>query len=112
LDNDSSERLDLSELRAHLYEKPRTKIGQVRQAWPDIKDLISAGHSLKDICRWLNEIGIAIGYARLSHYLGELRRQESAHPTNRVSALSAETRDQSAARSSPLTPASPGSGRV
>ena len=112
MDNDSSERLDLSELRAHLCEKPRTKIGQVRQAWPDIKDLLSAGHSLKDICRWLNEIGIAIGYARLSHYLGELRRQESALPTNHVSALSAETRDQPTARSSRLTPVSNDVGQV
>jgi len=112
LDNDSSERLDLSELRAHLCEKPRTKIGQVRQAWPDIKDLLSAGHSLKDICRWLNEIGIAIGYARLSHYLGDLRRQESAQPTNHVSVLSAATRDQSGARPSPPAPAATDTGRA
>ena len=38
-------------LRAHLGEKPRTKPGQVRQAWPDIKQLLDAGHSLKDVCK-------------------------------------------------------------
>ena len=27
---------------------------------------------------WLNEIGIEIGYARLSHYVGQLRRREEA----------------------------------
>ena len=27
---------------------------------------------------WLNEIGIEIGYARLSHYIGQLRRREEA----------------------------------
>lgn len=53
-------------------------MGQVRQAWPDIKALFAAGHSLKDIWMWLNEIGIEIGYARLSHYVGQLRRREEA----------------------------------
>lgn len=68
--------LDLERLRGRLREKPRTKVGQVRQAWPYIKELFAAGHSLKDICTWLNEVGIEIGYARLSHYVGQLRRAE------------------------------------
>ena len=55
--------------------------GQVRQAWPDIKTLFAAGHSLKDIWLWLNEIGIEIGYARLSHYVGQIRRREEAEKT-------------------------------
>jgi hypothetical protein len=76
LDHDGNEQLDFSRLRARLREKPRTKVGQVRQAWPDIKALFAAGHSLKDIWMWLNEIGIEIGYARLSHYVGQLRRRE------------------------------------
>ena len=68
--------LELERLRSRLREKPRTKVGQVRQAWPYIKELFDAGHSLKDIWIWVNEIGIEIGYARLSHYLGQLRRAE------------------------------------
>jgi hypothetical protein len=59
-----------------MGEKPRTKVGQIRQAWPDIKALFDAGHSLKDIWMWLNEIGIEIGYARLSHYTGQLKRRD------------------------------------
>lgn len=78
LDHAGNEQLDFNRLRARLREKPRTKAGQVRQAWPDIKALFAAGHSLKDICMWLNEIGIEIGYARLSHYVGQLRRREEA----------------------------------
>jgi hypothetical protein len=70
--------LDLNRLRARRGEKPRTKAGQVRQAWPEIRELIAAGHSLKDIWKWVNEIGIEIGYARLSHYVGQLRRNEPA----------------------------------
>src|SRR5580658_8702746 len=64
-----------------MAEKPRTKVGQIRQAWPDIRALFDAGHSLKDIWIWLNEIGIEIGYARLSHYTGQLKRrdQTAAH---------------------------------
>jgi hypothetical protein len=52
----------------------------VRQAWPEIRELIAAGHSLKDIWKWVNEIGIEIGYARLSHYVGQLRRKETIEP--------------------------------
>ena len=36
--------LDLNRLRARRGEKPRTKAGQVRQAWPEIRELIAAGH--------------------------------------------------------------------
>jgi hypothetical protein len=76
LDREPNDRLDLDRLRARLREKPRTKAGQVRQAWPEIKALFEAGHSLKDIWLWLNEIGIEIGYARLSHYTGQLKRRD------------------------------------
>ena len=55
--------LDLNRLRSRRGEKPRTKAGQVRQAWPEIRELIAAGHSLKDIWKWVNEFGIEIGYA-------------------------------------------------
>ena len=78
LDHNAKDKLDLTRLRARKGEKPRTKAGQVRQAWPDIKALFDAGHSLKDIWIWLNEIGIEIGYARLSHYTGQLRRRDQA----------------------------------
>ena len=78
MDQTPKEKLDLTRLRARLGEKPRTKTGQIRQAWPHIKDLFDAGHTLKDIHVWLNETGIEIGYARLSTYLGQLRRRDQA----------------------------------
>ena len=77
MDKNATDKLNLAQLRAHLREKPRTKAGQVRQAWPDIKQLLDAGHSLKDVCQWLNEIGLQIGYARLSDYVSQLRRRET-----------------------------------
>jgi hypothetical protein len=89
LDHNAQNKLDLNRLRARKGEKPRTKAGQVRQAWPDIKALFDAGHSLKDIWVWLNEIGIEIGYARLSHYTGQLkRRDQSAAPAGKAPAIS------------------------
>jgi len=78
VNNNSKHEIDFGRLRARVREKPRTKAGQVRQAWPEIKDLAAAGHSLKDIWAWLNESGISIGYARLSHYIGQLRKKEKA----------------------------------
>ena len=71
-----SDHLDLARLRALARKKPRTKAGQVRQAWPEIRDLLNAGHTLKDVCLWLNECGIEIGYARLSDYVNQLRRTQ------------------------------------
>jgi hypothetical protein len=76
LDQPPKNKLDLNRLRARMGEKPRTKVGQIRQAWPDIKALFDAGHSLKDIWMWLNEIGIEIGYARLSDYISQLKRRD------------------------------------
>jgi hypothetical protein len=84
LDQKTNKPLNLDQLRARIGEKPRTKAGQIRQAWPEIRALFAAGHSLKDIWIWLNEIGIEIGYARLSHYTGQLkRRDQAASPSQR-----------------------------
>jgi hypothetical protein len=71
-----NDELDLARLRALARKKPRTKAGQVRQAWPEIRQLLAAGHTLKDVCAWLNEIGLEIGYARLSDYVNQLRRAQ------------------------------------
>ena len=71
--NTANDELDLARLRALARKKPRTKAGQVRQAWPEIRELLAAGHTLKDVCAWLNEIGVEIGYARLSDYVNQLR---------------------------------------
>ena len=73
----ANDELDLARLRALARKKPRTKAGQVRQAWPEIRALLDAGHTLKDVCAWLNEIGVEIGYARLSDYVNQLRRAQT-----------------------------------
>jgi hypothetical protein len=79
--SDVTQHLDITRLRMRAGEKPRTKVGQVRQVWPEVRNLLTAGHSLKDIWAWLNEAGINIGYARLSHCITQLRLQDRAAQT-------------------------------
>jgi len=69
--------LDLNQCKG-LREKLRTRAGQVRQAWPELRDRLADGRCLKDVWARLNEIGLEIGYARLSDYVGQLRRQDEA----------------------------------
>ena len=94
--------LDLNRLRARLLEKPRTKAGQVRQVWPDIRNLLAGGHRLKDIWTWLNEIGLQIGYARLSHYVGELRLRDQAAQAQFGTRSATQTTADSRSSSTPV----------
>ena len=100
-------RLDLDRLRSKVQEKPSTKVGQVRQAWPEIKELLAAGHSVKDIWSWLQEIGLEIGYNRLSQYVAQLRRCEEASQAQiqdlvrRLSAAVAEADAKAGAQQQP-----------
>jgi hypothetical protein len=105
LDHIAKNKLDLSRLRARLGEKPRTKAGQIRQAWPDIRALFEAGHSLRDIWTWLNEIGIDIGYARLSDYISQMRRRDQAAALAEPSPAISDSRRAS----DPAAPVSPNS---
>jgi hypothetical protein len=58
-------------------EKPATKMGQVRWAWPEIQAALAAGHTLQSIHKRLNEGGIEIDYRTLSLYIGRLERQKA-----------------------------------
>ncbi len=69
--------LDLQHFRRRAQGRPHTKAGQVRQVWPEIRNALVAGHRLKDIRTWLSEMGIDIGYARLSDYVSQLKRREA-----------------------------------
>ena len=89
----SAGELDFARLRALARKKPRTKAGQVRQAWPEIRQLLAAGHSLKDVWAWLGELGITIPYTRLSEYVNQLRRADldGAQSRNAVPIVVPET---------------------
>ena len=66
------ERLDLTPLQEHIGTKPRTKLGQVRQAWPEIQQLRDGDHKVKDIWRLVRECGIAIGYGHFAYCVRQL----------------------------------------
>jgi hypothetical protein len=70
--------IDLTRLAALREESPKSLMGCIRLAWPDIKSALDRGHSLKLIHERLNECGIRIGYRHLSVYVGRLRRQTPA----------------------------------
>lgn len=103
----SAEELDLAALRAQAQKKPRTKAGQIRQAWPEIRDLLATGHSLKDVWAWLKDIGIVVPYTRLSEYVNQMRRRDAAD----VSATSVGTRRAAEAPAREPRPHAPASDR-
>ena len=102
MNSNLTEHLDLNRLRTRLREKPRTKAGQVRQAWPDIRDLLAAGHRLKDIWAWLNELGVDVGYTQLSHCISELRLRDQAALSQSRRRVPEESDQQTAAPGPPV----------
>lgn len=73
----------LSRLADLPSEKPSTKMGQVRWAWPHLQAALAAGHTLRTIHARLSEVGIDIGYRTLSLYIGRLERQGTESRVNR-----------------------------
>jgi hypothetical protein len=94
----------------------------VRQPWPDIADLLAAGHGLKGIWVWPNEIGLEIGYARWSHNSRQFpRRDEMAQSEIRelkarfydtLTKLATETAQGAGSSAAPMAQPMAGHGRV
>ena len=66
---------DLKNIRQLAAKEPRTKTGLVRMLWPEIKQALDAGHSIKEICLALNGDGIEIKYSSLYYCIGLLKRK-------------------------------------
>jgi hypothetical protein len=75
-----------SSLRNLLNERPATKMGQVRAAWPYIQAALQAGHSLKAVWERLRADGVNIHYNRLSEYVCRLQRRGVSLPAGSESA--------------------------
>ena len=67
-------------------EKPTTKMGQIRWAWPEIRAALAAGHTLQRVHERLDEIGIEIDYRTLSLYVGRLERELGLDQRRRMTA--------------------------
>ena len=64
----------LPNLSQLLAERPKTKMGQVKAAWPYIRRALDAGHKLKAIWERLRADGVEINYNRLSECVKRLER--------------------------------------
>jgi hypothetical protein len=75
------EKVDLGRIRKLRDESPKTVMGWIRLAWPDIRAALERHVALSTIHERLNEAGIPISYQRLSFYIGRLRREENRGQT-------------------------------
>jgi hypothetical protein len=56
-------------------------MGQVRAAWPHIREALHAGHTLKAVWERLQADGLDIRYNRLSEYIGRIQRRGAHRKT-------------------------------
>jgi hypothetical protein len=69
---------DLKNFQELIAKKPKTKSSLVRTLWPEIRQALAAGHSMKEICLALNKDGAEISYQNLRYCVGCLRRKKVA----------------------------------
>ena len=69
---------DFKHIPELLKERPKTKAGLIRCFWPEIRQALNTGYTLKEICLALNRDGFSIGYSRLRSLVAPLRRVDIA----------------------------------
>ena len=92
----------LPHLTQLLNERPSTKMGQIRAAWPDIHEALQAGHTLKAVWERLQADGLDIGYNRLSEYIGRIQRRSPRRRTASAPAPPRAAKEKAA--SEPVSP--------
>jgi hypothetical protein len=65
-------------LAARRNTRPSTKIGAVRALWPEIKQALQSGQTLKTICDWLEDEGVSLRYSQFRTYVCRIRRAPPA----------------------------------
>jgi hypothetical protein len=68
----------VSHLSALLEGRPKTKSGQIRWLWPNIKAALRDGHQLKHVWECLVQDGVNLSYSKLRWYVARLRKLEAA----------------------------------
>src|SRR5580693_7002896 len=91
----SSDKLALSPLEALARENPTQLMAQLRAFWPQVREALKAGHTLRVIHERLNLAGVPISYKLLSLYRGRIERRKkgpapSASPNIRLPSGSPE----------------------
>lgn len=75
---------DFKHIPELLKERPKTKAGLIRCLWPEIRQALNTGYTLKEMCVALNENGFSIGYSRLRSLAARLRRTDIAETERTV----------------------------
>lgn len=78
--NRRKSRPDLTQLRVLSSSRPKTKIGQIIWAWPDIEAALAAGWKLKEVWKAASRDGIEMSYAQFRVYVSKVRRRGAGSP--------------------------------
>jgi len=70
-------KLDVS-FSVRIEEKPRTKFGELRHLWPEIKTALRDGNKLKQVWECVVEGGIDLSWPKFRTYVARLRNMESS----------------------------------
>jgi hypothetical protein len=65
----------LTQLRGLSSSRPRTKIGQIIWAWPEIEAALASGWKLKEVWEAASRDGIEMSYAQFRVYVSKVRRR-------------------------------------
>jgi hypothetical protein len=81
---------DFKHLRRLATERPKTKSGLIRMPWPEIRQALSAGHTVVEILNALKKDGVEINYSTFRNRIARLKEKDIAQ-SNQSDSDSAET---------------------
>jgi hypothetical protein len=61
-----------------LAQHPKTKAGQIRWLWPEIKAAVATGHTLKETWEEASRNGLDLSYSSFRLYVARLKSTDSA----------------------------------
>jgi hypothetical protein len=69
---------DFKHLRRLAAERPKTKAGLIRMLWPEIRQALSAGHTVAEILNALKKDGVEINYSTFRNRIARLKKKDIA----------------------------------
>ena len=69
---------DFKHLRQLATERPKTRTGLIRVLWPEIRQVLSAGHLIAEVLGALQKDGIEIDYSTFRNRIAKLKKIDIA----------------------------------
>ena len=69
---------EFKHLRRLAAERPKTKAGLIRMLWPEIRQALSAGHTVAEILNALKKDGVEINYSTFRNRIARLKKKDIA----------------------------------